>query len=355
MLVLGLDTSCDDTGVALVEDGYEIRSNVVASQHLFHERYGGIVPTVASRQHCRAVNPLIEMALARADVGLSEIDGVAVSSDQGLAPCLAVGVAAAKALALGTGKPLVGVHHVEGHIYSNLMVHRDLQFPFLCLTVAGGHTMILVAQQLGSYQLIGHSRDDSAGEAYDKIARRLGLGYPGGPIIDKLARKGNPAAFSFPRPMMTDDSLEFSFSGLKTAVNRTIAQLEADGESPVVEDIAASFQEAVVDVLIEKTVRAVAKSGIRSLAVAGGVAANSRLRERLEELSRTDEVRVFSPPGELCIDNGAMIAGVGYHALLAGQRASLRLDACPNAPLGDLGIRYRHNSKYASAGRHPAS
>ena len=347
MIVIGIDTTCDDTGVGIVADGYDILSNVIASQHGFHKPYGGIVPSIAARRHSSVINRIIEMALAEADLSFDSIDLVAVSSDQGLSPALAVGVAVAKSLSMAIDKPIVGLHHVEGHIYSNIMVHRGkLAFPFLCLTVAGGHTMILAAHQLGTYELLGSCRDDSAGEAYDKIARRLGLGYPGGPIIDKLAEAGNPEAFHFPRPMINKDSLDFSFSGLKSAVNRTIEELESNYREVPIEDLAASFQKAVIDVLISKIARAAESTGISRIAVAGGVAANSLLKSELETLAKAKDLSVFIPPKALCIDNGAMIAGLGFHAFMEGRRSDLNLDCRPNAPLGSLGIKYKPSTKY---------
>jgi N6-L-threonylcarbamoyladenine synthase len=347
MLILGVESSCDDTGIGIVADGVEVRANVLASQHAEHERYGGIVPSLAARQHSRAINVLLEQALEQAEVGFGDLDAVAVSSDQGLAPSLAVGVAAAKTVALALDVPLLGVHHVEGHVYSNVMAHPErLAFPFLCLTVAGGHTMLLHAHALGTYELLGSTRDDSAGEAYDKLARRLGLGYPGGPAIDRLARAGNPDAFHFPRPMLDGDALDFSFSGLKSAVTRQIEELERDGAPLPVEDLAASLQAAVVDVLVAKTLTAVERTGVTDVSVAGGVAANSLLRSRLEALAADGAIEAFFPPLDLCVDNGAMIAGVAYHLLAEGRRSTLALDYRANAPLGTLGVRYRHASKY---------
>ena len=284
MIVLGIDTSCDDTGVGLVEDGLGILSNVIASQHSFHERFGGIVPSVASRQHARVFNPVLAEAIETADVDLGKVDAIAVTSDQGLALSLAVGVAGAKSLAMTLGVPLIGIHHVEGHIYSVLMAHAgSLDFPFLCLTAAGGHTMLIVAHSFGEYELLGFTRDDSAGEAYDKVARRLGLPFPGGPVIDRLAASGDPTRYRFPRPMLAPGNLEFSFSGLKTAVNKVIDNLETSGVPWSVEDLAASFQAAVIDVLVAKALDAAKLTGLDKLAVAGGVAANSLLRSRLAE------------------------------------------------------------------------
>lgn len=348
MIVIGIETSCDDTGVGIVADGYEILSNVRASQHRFHEPYGGIVPSVAARRHSKAINRIIEMALTDANLSFESIDLVAVTSDQGLSPALVVGIAAAKSISLAIDKPLIGLHHVEGHIYSNLMVHRErLRYPFLCLTVAGGHTLILIAHQFGTYELLGQCRDDSAGEAYDKIARRLKLGYPGGPIIDKLANLGNPDAFKFPRPMIKQDNLDFSFSGLKTAVNRTIEALERTDHEVPVEDVAASFQKAVIDILVSKIDKAAKATGIKQITIAGGVAASSFLKSELDNLARAENYEVFLPPRDLCVDNGAMIAGVGFHAYLEGRRSDLTLDCRANAPLGSLGIKYKVSTKYS--------
>lgn len=347
MIVIGIDTSCDDTGVGIVVDGFEICSNIIASQHGFHKPYGGIVPGLAARQHLKVINRIIDMALTEAKISFDSIDLIAVSSDQGLSPALAVGVAAAKSLSIALEKPVIGLHHVEGHIYSNIMVHREkLDYPFLCLTVAGGHTLILAAHEFGTYELVGRCRDDAAGEAYDKIARRLGLGYPGGPIIDKLAKLGNPEAFQFPRPMINHESIDFSFSGLKTSINKFIQELESDHREIPVEDIAASFQKAVIDVLVAKLERAAKITGINQIAVAGGVAANSLLKFELDKLALMEGYDIFVPTKDLCVDNGAMIAGVGFHAYNQGRRSELDLDCRSNAPLGSLGVKYKASTKY---------
>jgi tRNA N6-adenosine threonylcarbamoyltransferase len=345
MIILGIDTSCDDTGVGIVENGKRIITNVIASQHKFHVRYGGIVPSLASRQHARVFNFVLEEAIRESGLDYSDLDAIAVTSNQGLALSLTVGVAAAKTLALATNRPLLGIHHVEGHIYSCVMANDALTYPFLCLTVAGGHTMILLAHEFGRYELLGHTRDDAAGEAYDKVARRLGLGYPGGPIIDRLSQVGDPSAFRFPRPMI-NEGFEFSFSGLKTAVNVLIDRLEQERVEFRVEDVAASFQEAVVDVLVGKTLLALRSRGLSQVAVAGGVAANQRLRRCLEELQTAGELDVFFPPLTLCVDNGAMIAGAAYHRLNRGEYSTLRLDSVANAPLGELAVRYKPPGRY---------
>jgi|SRR5829696_2845578 len=347
MLVIGIDTSCDDTGVGIVRDGDQVLSNVIASQHDYHERYGGIVPSVASRQHAKIFNVVLAEAVKEAGIDYSDIDAVAVSSDQGLALSLTVGVAGAKALALALDRPLIGIHHVEGHIYAATMAAEgELGYPFLCLTVAGGHTMLVVAHAYGEYELLGHTRDDAAGEAYDKVARRLGLGYPGGPVIERTAAEGDPKAFAFPRPMLGGDNLEFSFSGLKTAVNVAIDGIEKSGRPVPVADIAASFQQAVVDVLATKTLMAARQRGIDAVAVTGGVAANKQLRETLRAAEAAGGPRVYLPPMSLCVDNGAMVAGAGYERLKRGERSTLRLDARACAPLGSREIRYRAPGKY---------
>ncbi|HSL83840.1 MAG TPA: tRNA (adenosine(37)-N6)-threonylcarbamoyltransferase complex transferase subunit TsaD [Thermoanaerobaculia bacterium] len=347
MRILGIDTTCDDTGVGIVEDGTRILSNVIASQHASHERYGGIVPVIAARQHVRNVNLIVEAALREAGCGFRDLDAVAVTNEQGLLLSLVVGVAAAKSIALALDLPLVGLHHIEGHVYSNLVEHGErIGFPFLCLTVAGGHTLILKVEGHGRYALLGHTRDDAAGEAYDKIARRLGLGYPGGPVIDRLANDGDPAAFRFPRPLLHEEHFELSFSGLKSSVLRTIEKLEAAGEPVPVEDLCASFQQAVVDVLVGKTLRVAEAEGIDTITVAGGVALNSRLRADLRKAADEKGLQLYHPRPGLCVDNGAMIAGAAYWLHRDRGASPLTIDAVANAPRGALGVRYKHATKY---------
>ena len=347
MLILGIDTTCDDTGVALVEDGVKIHSNVIASQHAAHERFGGIVPMIAARQHVGSINPILETAMQEAGATYDDLDAVAVSNDQGLLLSLVVGVAAAKSIALAKNIPLIGIHHLEGHIYSNLIEHsEELELPFLCLTVAGGHTLILEIEDHGRYAMWGHTRDDAAGEAYDKVARRLGLGYPGGPPIDRLATDGNPKAFRFPRPMITERHGEFSFSGLKSSVIRTIDRLEAAGQEIPVADICASFQQAVVDVLVTKTLRVAETRGLSRIGLAGGVAMNRQLRATLSRETAARGLRTFLPRPHLCIDNGAMVAGAAYFIWQQRGASSLEIDARANAPLGELNLKYKHASKY---------
>ena len=346
MLILGIDTTCDDTSAALVEDGHAIRSNIIASQHLVHECYGGIVPMLAAREHTRNIGFVLAAALEEASASYSDIDAVAVSNHQGLMLSLVVGLSAAKSVALACETPLIGVHHLEGHIYSNIMGHEDsLAFPFVCLTVAGGHTLLLRINGHGCYGLLGHTRDDAAGEVYDKIARRLGLSYPGGPEVERLAQRGDQKAFDFPRPMIDDSNLEFSFSGLKTAVTRTIESLESSSAPVPVEDICASFQQAVVDVLVAKTLRAAKREGLSRIALAGGVANNLTLRNALTSAARENCLETYVPEPELCIDNGAMIAGAGYYLMREHGPSSMTIDALANAPLGDAGINYRPGSR----------
>ncbi len=347
MLILGIDTTCDDTGVGLVEDGVKIHSNVIASQHAAHERFGGIVPMVAARQHVKSINPILEAAMRDAGAAWGDLDAVAVSNDQGLLLSLVVGVAAAKSIALAQDIPLIGIHHLEGHIYSNLIEHAgELEMPFLCLTVAGGHTLILEVEDHGRYSLWGHTRDDAAGEAYDKVARRLDLGYPGGPPIDRLAAEGDPKAFAFPRPMIDKKHGEFSFSGLKSSVIRTIDRMEAAGEEIPVADVCASFQQAVVDVLVTKTLRLAEARNLHQIGLAGGVAMNHQLRETLEREASARGLHTFLPRPDLCVDNGAMIAGAGYFVWRQRGASPLDVDARANAPLGELELKYKHASKY---------
>ncbi len=347
VLILGIDTTCDDTSAALVEDGHVIRSNIIASQHMAHERFGGIVPMLAAREHTRNIGIVLAAALEEAGASYTDIDAVAVSNHQGLMLSLVVGLAAAKSVALACGIPLVGVHHLEGHIYSNIMGREDLlPFPFLCLTVAGGHTLLLKINGHSQYALLGHTRDDAAGEAYDKIARRLGLPYPGGPAIERLAQHGDPRAFAFPRPMIDSPSLEFSFSGLKTAVTRAIESFDTTSSPVPVEDLCASFQQAVVDVLVAKTLRAAQRDGLSRIALAGGVAKNAALRSALTSAARKKGFDTYIPEPELCIDNGAMIAGAGYYLMRERGPSGLTIDALANAPLGNQGITYRPDTKY---------
>jgi len=342
MLVLGIDTSCDDTSAAVVEDGCRIVSNIVSGQEEIHAKYGGIVPELASRQHIEMIAPVVDEALKTAGVTLDDLDAVAVCFAPGLIGSLLVGCSFAKALCYARNIPLVAVNHLEGHLLSPFLQSPQPGFPFLSLVVSGGHTSIYAAGDFGRYTELGRTRDDAAGEAYDKVSKMLGLGYPGGPVIDRLAAAGNPVAVEFPRAYLPE-SLDFSFSGLKTAVLNYIRSQgpRVNGESrlpeipePMCADIAASFQEAVLDVLVRKTQWAVEQKGIRRVTLAGGVAANSGLRRRMQEMGEEHGVEVFVPPVSLCTDNAAMIAVAGYHRALKREFSGADLNPRASLPLG---------------------
>jgi N6-L-threonylcarbamoyladenine synthase len=327
VLVLGIETSCDETGVALVSDGRLVRSNVLADQQTLHARYGGVVPEVASRAHVDLLHPAVEQACALGGARLSDVDAVAVTVGPGLAGSLLVGVAAAKAYALALDKPLVGVNHLVAHVYANVLDHGDLPLPAVVFVVSGGHTSLLAMDEQGEFRGLGQTIDDAAGEAYDKVARVLGLGYPGGPVIDRLAREGDPAAVRFPRALLEDGTDDFSFSGLKTAVLRHVREA---GPEANVADVAASFQEAVVDVQISKVIGVAKREGLDTILLGGGVAANSRLRDRLAAEADSLGVRLLVPSPALCTDNGAMVACAGSFALERGERTPLDVGADPN-------------------------
>ncbi|MGI5875631.1 MAG: tRNA (adenosine(37)-N6)-threonylcarbamoyltransferase complex transferase subunit TsaD [Dethiobacteria bacterium] len=336
-LILGVETSCDDTSAAVVLNGRSVLSNVVSSQDQLHLRFGGIVPEIASRRHLEIINPVIDEALARAGVTFAELDGIAVTHGPGLVGSLLVGVSTAKALAFALGLPLIAVNHLEGHLYANFLTGANIIFPFLCLIVSGGHTSLLYMQEHGQAEIIGKTRDDAAGEVFDKVARALGLGFPGGPIIDQLARQGEPSTFSFPRALMTaEGGLDFSFSGVKTAVLNCIQREHEKGKILNEADLAASFQEAVVDALVEKSALAVEEKKVKQFLLAGGVAANSELRKklRLRLESLDSELEVLYPPVELCTDNGAMIGAAGYYYLRQNRLANQDLNAIPNLGFG---------------------
>ncbi len=336
MIVLGLETSCDETAAAVVENGSRVLGSVVASQIEMHREYGGVVPELAFRKHLELVNPVLDQVLRETGLGFGELGAVAVSHGPGLVGALLVGVATAKVVSGVLGIPLIGVNHLEAHLYANFLgpAADRIRFPVVCLLVSGGHTMLLYIQSHGQYELLGETRDDAAGEAFDKVARSLGLGYPGGPLIDRLAESGNPRAVSFPRAWLGDDSLAFSFSGLKTAVlNFSRSEVAADFSIP---DVCASFQEAVVEVLVGKTMRAVKARGVSTVLMAGGVVCNSRLRSRMAEACAARGVDLFYPTFGLCTDNAVMVACAGYHRLCAGQRSGLDLDCFPSLPIGGL-------------------
>jgi N6-L-threonylcarbamoyladenine synthase len=333
VLVLGIETSCDETAVGIVEDRFTLRANVIASQVELHAPYGGVVPEVAARAHLEALVPTVDQALVEAGVGLSDVDAVAVTAGPGLVGALLVGVSAAKGLALAHDLPLLGVNHLRAHVEAAQLEHGELEPPLAALVVSGGHTSIVAMDEDGVFRQLGATIDDAAGEAFDKIARFIGLGYPGGPEIDRLARSGDPAAIDFPRAMLHDGSYDLSLSGLKTAVIRHLRRLEAAGVEPDLADVAASFQEAIVDVQVAKTLRAAAAEGLERVVLAGGVAANSRLRERFREACQQQGLRLLVPSVPLCTDNGAMVAASGANLLAAGRVDDLRLAVDPNLPL----------------------
>ena len=331
VLTLGIESSCDETAVAVVEDTFVVRSNLIASQVDLHRRFGGVVPELASRAHVEALTPLTDQALVEAGISFEDLDGVAVTVGPGLVGALLVGIAAAKAIAIGTGLPLIGVNHLEGHVWANFLAYGSPEPPYVALIVSGGHTMIVHMSSSHRYEVLGQTVDDAAGEAFDKVARLLGLGFPGGPAVDELARGGDPSAVRFPRAMA--DSLDFSMSGLKTAVLRHVKSEQAAGRAIDPADLAASFQEAIVDVQVDKTLRAAAERGVGTILLGGGVVANTRLRERILSDGASAGVRVLFPPIDLCTDNAAMIACAGADLLARGDRTPLDVGADPNLRL----------------------
>ena len=337
ILILAIESSCDETAAAVVKNGREVLSNVISSQIALHTLYGGVVPEIASRKHIEKINQVIEEALAEAKVTLDDITAIAVTYGPGLVGALLVGVAEAKAISFAKGLPLVGVHHIEGHISANFIEHKDLKPPFACLVVSGGHTHLVVVKDYGVYDIIGKTRDDAAGEAFDKVARAIGLGYPGGPKIDKVAKEGNPYAIEFPRAHVENAPYDFSFSGVKSSVLNYLNSCEMKGEEIVVADVAASFQKAVVDVLVEHSVRAAKELGINKLAMAGGVASNSCLRAAMQEACEAEGIELYYPSPIFCTDNAAMIGAAAYYEYINGVRHDLDLNAVPNLRLGERG------------------
>jgi N6-L-threonylcarbamoyladenine synthase len=334
MRVLGIETSCDETGIAIYDGQKGLLSHVLYSQIAIHAEYGGVVPELASRDHIRKTLPLIQQALAEAGCTADSIDGVAYTAGPGLAGALLVGAAIGRSLAFAWGKPALAVHHMEGHLLAPMLEADPPQFPFIALLVSGGHTQLVRVDGIGQYQLLGESVDDAAGEAFDKTAKLMGLDYPGGPLLAKLATSGDAKKYKFPRPMTDRPGLDFSFSGLKTAAANVIA---AEGKGPQVQaDIAASFQQAVVDTLVFKCQRALKETGLKRLVVAGGVSANTSLRQQLEQLLQKMKGQVYYPRKEFCTDNGAMIALAGYQRLAAGQQQDLTIGVTPRWPMTDL-------------------
>ena len=334
VLILGIESSCDETAAAVVKNGREVLSNVISSQIELHKLYGGVVPEIASRKHIEKINQVIEESLEEAKVSLEDIDAIAVTYGPGLVGALLVGVAEAKAISYATGKPLVGVHHIEGHVSANYIENKELEPPFLCLIVSGGHTHLVIVKDYGEYEIVGRTRDDAAGEAFDKVARAIGLGYPGGPKIDKLAKEGDKYAISFPRAKVAENEYDFSFSGVKSAVLNYINGCNMKGEEVNRADVAASFQEAVVDVLVTHTVAAAKAYGFKNVAMAGGVASNSALREGMKKACEENGLNLYYPSPIYCTDNGAMIGAAGYYEYIKGARAGLDLNAVPNLRIG---------------------
>lgn len=333
VLILAIETSCDETAASVVKNGREVLSDVIYTQIALHTCYGGVVPEIASRKHIEKINQVIEEALRQADAALEEITAIAVTYGPGLVGALLVGVSAAKAISFATGIPLVGVHHISGHISANYIEHKELEPPFVCLVVSGGHSHLVVVKDYGEYEIIGRTRDDAAGEAFDKVARAIGLGYPGGPKIDKVSREGNPAAVSFPRAKVAENAYDFSFSGLKSAVLNYLNSCQMKGIAICQADVAASFQKAVVDVLVEHSLHAVKAFGYDKFAIAGGVAANSSLRKAFEEECAKRKIQFFHPSPGMCTDNAAMIGAAGFYEYQKGVRHGYDLNAVPNLEL----------------------
>lgn len=333
--ILAIESSCDETAAAVVKNGREVCSNVIYSQIALHTQYGGVVPEIASRKHIEKINQVIEQALMEADEKLSHMTAIAVTYGPGLVGPLLVGVSAAKAVSFASGIPLVGVHHIEGHISANFIENKELEPPFVCLVVSGGHSHLVVVKDYGTYEIIGRTRDDAAGEAFDKVARAIGLGYPGGPKIDKISKEGNPEAIHFPRAKVGDSEYDFSFSGLKSAVLNYLNACQMKGEQVNPADVAASFQKAVIDVLTEHSIAAVKKYGYRKFAIAGGVASNSSLRAAFEDVCRKEGIAFYHPSPIYCTDNAAMIGTAAYYEYRKGVRHGFDLNAVPNLRLGE--------------------
>lgn len=335
IFILAVESSCDETAASVVKNGRDVLSNVIYSQISLHTEYGGVVPEIASRKHIEKINQVIEQALRDAEMRLNEMSAIAVTYGPGLVGALLVGVSAAKAISFASGIPLIGVHHIEGHISANFIENKDLEPPFVCLVVSGGHSHLVVVKDYGVYEIIGKTRDDAAGEAFDKVARAIGLGYPGGPKIDKVSKEGNPDAIHFPRAKVADAQYDFSFSGLKSAVLNYLNSCQMKGEEIVTADVAASFQKAVIDVLVDHSMDAVEKYGCRKFAIAGGVASNTGLREAFRKVCGEKGIAFYHPSPVYCTDNAAMIGTAAYYEYQKGVRHGFDLNAVPSLKLGE--------------------
>lgn len=333
MLTLAIETSCDETSCAVIRNGREVLSNIISSQIETHKKFGGVVPEIASRQHIENINQIVQEALDTANVGFKDIDLVGVTQGPGLVGALLIGISTAKALAYGLDIPLIGVNHIEGHVCANYIEHKELKPPFTCLIVSGGHSYLVQVNSYTDYELVGRTRDDAAGEAFDKVARSLGLPYPGGPHIDRLAKLGNKDAIDFPRVVLEANSYDFSFSGLKTAVLNYLNQMEQKNQEIVVEDVAASFQQAVLDVLVDKSFRLAKERKSNKIVLAGGVASNQGLRQMMEDRGAAEGIEIFYPSRILCTDNAAMIGSAAYFNHRAGKESELSLHVMPNLDL----------------------
>ncbi|MCF6465267.1 tRNA (adenosine(37)-N6)-threonylcarbamoyltransferase complex transferase subunit TsaD [Clostridium sp. Cult2] len=333
IITLAIETSCDETSCAVIKNGREVLSNIISSQIEIHRKFGGVVPEVASRKHIENINIIIQEALDDGGITFDDIDLIGVTQGPGLVGALLVGISSAKAIAYALNKPLIGVNHIEGHICANYIDHKDLEPPFTCLIVSGGHTYLVQAKDYTQYELVGRTRDDAAGEAFDKVARALGLSYPGGPLIDKLSKEGDPKAIDFPRVYLEHNSYDFSFSGLKTAVLNYLNQTKQKGEEIVVKDVAASFQQAVIEVLVEKTIKLAKEKKSKKIVMAGGVAANEGLRNLMKKRGGEENIEIFYPSRILCTDNAAMIGSAAYFNYIKGQVSDLHLNVVPNLEL----------------------
>ncbi len=335
VLILAIESSCDETAASVVKNGREVLSNIISSQIDLHTIYGGVVPEIASRKHIEKINQVIEEALKEANCSLDDITAIAVTYGPGLVGALLVGVSAAKAISFAANKPLIGVHHIEGHISANFIENRQLEPPFACLVVSGGHTHLVAVKDYGEYEILGYTRDDAAGEAFDKVARAIGLGYPGGPKIDKISKEGNPEAIKFPRAKVAGSSYDFSFSGLKSAVLNYLNSCEMKNIAVNKADVAASFQKAVIDVLVEHSLQAIKEYGYEKFAIAGGVASNSSLRAAFKTACELHKIALYQPSPIFCTDNAAMIGVAGYYEYIKGVRSGYDLNAVPNLRLGE--------------------